>query len=409
MRVVHNSGKVYDENDKKALQAFLDRGEEFNYGHSYEQFEENLAEYVGKKKAFFVNSGSSANLLALSVFTSAQMKSEWRIRPGNEVITLAASFPTTVFPIVQIGAVPVFIDVDIPTYNVDVNMLDRAYSPKTKGVIFAHTLGNPVNIDAVVYFCKKHDLFLIVDGCDALGSTYKGKSALAYGDISTCSFYAAHNITTGNGGAVFTDDPLLSTLIRSYRSWGRACICPPNKDNVCGHRFEGQFGALPYGYDHKNTFNNFGYNLMATNIQAALGLAQLERIDEFTDIRHRNFDHLYKALDQYDECELVLPRRTEGSCPAWFGFPLLLNQGRRKAFTDFLESRGVQTRYLFAGNIVKQPCFIENTGIPYRIVGELTNTDRVMDDLVWVGVYHGLSISDIDYEAEVIKKALQYA
>jgi CDP-6-deoxy-D-xylo-4-hexulose-3-dehydrase len=400
MRVIRNSGKVYEDIDKNALLDFIARGEEIPYGPSYELFEEKLALYAGVKYAFFVNSGSSANLLALAIFSSPQMRSKWRIHPGDEIITLAASFPTTIAPIVQYGCVPVFVDIDIPSYNINIESLERAYSPKTRGVFIAHTLGNPFDITKVQEFCTLHDLFLITDGCDALGSEYKGKSVLSYGQVSTLSMYAAHNIFTGQGGAVFTDDPALAELIRSFRGWGRLCHCRLNEDNACGNRFSGQWGTLPQGYDHKYTYNNFGYNLMATNIQAALGLAQISRVDTFSAQRRKNFRYLYNFI-RNTGLPITLPESLADADPVWFGFSLLFKPGLRGKMAEYLEGRGVQTRHLFAGNITRQPLFTENN-IPYRVVGNLDNTDHVMNNLLWVGCFHGLDESDMRYIGEAV-------
>lgn len=406
MRTIPVTGKVISKEDKQTMIDCINSGEEIAYGTYTEQFEKALAEYIGVKHAYFVNSGSSANLLAFATFTSPDTPEIWRTRRGDEVITVAASFPTTIAPIIQYGCVPVFIDIKYPTYNIDVVQLENALSDRTKGVFIAHTLGNPFDIDAVKTFCNLHKLWLIEDNCDAFSSLYRGKKTGSFGQISTTSFYAAHEMTTGQGGAVFTDDPILATIIRSMRGWGKACICPPNKDNVCGARFQQQHGALPFGYDHKYVFSNFGYNLGSTNIQAALGLKQLEHMDEFTVIRHRNFKALEDALHGYPQ--LGLAYATEGSVPSWFGFPILLDKGiDRYRIINYLTDYGVGTRLLFAGNILCQPCFTRST-VPYRVVGGLEDTTVIMNHGFFIGSWHGLSLGDIEYEISVVKRALAF-
>lgn len=403
MRKVLNSGKVYTEQDKKALMDFLEEGKEIPFGKEYREFEKKLAEYVGVKHAFFVNSGSSANLLALAVFTSYRNK---KLNKGDEVITLAASFPTTVFPIVQVGCVPVFVDIDIETLNVNVDLIEKAVTPRTKAIMMANTLGNPMALDKIEEICDKHGLVFINDCCDSLGSTYKGKTVFQYGDVATLSMYAAHHIFTGSGGAVFTNDDHIASLIRSYRGWGRgSCVCDLGEDNKCGHRFSSQHGNMPFGYDHKNIFVDMGYNLVATNIQAVLGLSQLSRADEFTSIRIRNFEYLdsYIKNSPILRDKFIFWEKLPGATVSYFGFPLILEEGNRTELAQFLEANGVQTRYLFAGNIAKQPCFSDDPDVVYRIASPLTNTDKIMNDLVWVGCWHGLSIKDMEYIGQTLE------
>jgi CDP-6-deoxy-D-xylo-4-hexulose-3-dehydrase len=404
-KIITNSGKVYTDVDKQAIQDWLDSGEEIPYGSFYKEFEKKLASYIGVKHAMFVNSGSSANLLAVSAFTSPLVKDNWRLNKGDEIITVAASFPTTVFPIIQCGCVPVFVDIDIDTLNIDTAKLQAAYSEKTKGVIVAHTLGNPFDIESVLQFCGEHDLFLIEDNCDAFGSTHKGKHTGSFGHISTTSMYPAHHFTTGGGGAVFTSDDVLYHIMFSMSHWGRACTCQPNQDNICGKRFSQQHGHLPFGYDHKNTYNHIGYNFMSTNIQAALGLAQLERIDVFTMKRRENFIYLYDKLlasDWFKASGIKLMTVAPESNPSYFGFPLIL-PGKRTELARYLEENGVQTRYLFAGNITCQPCFVGKDAPEYRVAGCLVNTDKVMNDVLWVGCWHGLSTADMDVVYQTLR------
>jgi len=348
-----------------------------------------------------VNSGSSANLLAFMALSSPQLGAR-AIKPGDEVITVAAGFPTTVTPILQYGAKPVFIDVTIPQYNLDVAQLEIAFSPKTKAVIAAHTLGNPFNIEAVQQFCKQHDLWLIEDNCDSLGSqiTLEGKLCFTgtIGDIGTSSFYPPHHMTMGEGGAIYTDDKLLAKIIFSMRDWGRDCICASGQDNQCGHRFDKQFGELPVGYDHKYVYSHFGYNLKATDMQAAIGVAQLEKLPVFIKKRKQNYVHLRAALECVSD-SFILPEACSGADPSWFGFTLTCREpvSRDKVIT-FLEKNGIQTRMLFAGNLIKHPCFdnIRDAEGIYRIVGDLHNTDRIMRDTFWVGVYPGMTEEMID-------------
>lgn len=386
-------------------------------GRYTDQFEAGLAKYLGVKYCSLVNSGSSANLLAFMALTSPLLK-ERAINRGDEVITVAAGFPTTVAPIIQYGAVPVFVDVTIPQYNIDVSMLEEALSDRTKAVMVAHTLGNPFDLKAVSAFCKKHDLWLVEDNCDALGSAYTldGKTGLTgtFGDIGTSSFYPPHHMTMGEGGAVYTNDPLLHKCVRSFRDWGRDCVCPSGRDNLCGHRFDGQYGELPRGYDHKYVYSHFGYNLKATDMQAAIGCAQLEKFPGFVERRKHNFARLKAGLlaaDQigYIENRLILPEACENSEPSWFGFPLTCMEGvSREKIVRYLEEHGVQTRMLFAGNLTKHPCFdgMRASGEGYRIVGELKNTDRIMEDTFWIGVYPGMTDEMVDYMVKMLIAAL---
>jgi CDP-6-deoxy-D-xylo-4-hexulose-3-dehydrase len=333
-----------------------------------------------------------------------------RVYPGDEVITVAAGFPTTVAPIIQYGAVPVFVDVTVPVYNIDATKLEDALSAKTKAVMVAHTLGNPFDLRAVRTFCDKHGLWLIEDNCDALGSRYEMPDGWHYtvtvGDIGTSSFYPPHHMTMGEGGAVYTDDPLLNKCIRSFRDWGRDCICPSGKDNFCGHRYDGQYGELPAGYDHKYVYSHFGYNLKATDMQAAIGCAQLEKFPSFVERRIENFNRLKAGLAGLED-KLILPEANENSRPSWFGFLITVKEGvSRNELVKFLENRGIQTRMLFSGNLIKHPCFDEmrKTGVGYRVVGSLENTDRIMRDTFWVGVYPGMTDAMIDFMALSIKE-----
>ncbi len=380
-------------------------------GRYTDEFEKKFAEYLGVRFCSLVNSGSSANLGAFMALTSPLLKDR-RIRRGDEVITVAAGFPTTVAPIIQYGAVPVFVDVTIPQYNIDISKLEDAYSPKTKAVMIAHTLGNPFDLKAVKDFCGRHNLWLVEDNCDALGSKYtidgEEKFTGTVGDIGTSSFYPPHHMTMGEGGAIYTNDPLLHKCIRSMRDWGRDCICPSGRDNFCGHRFDGQYGLLPKGYDHKYVYSHFGYNLKATDLQAAVGCAQIEKFPSFVERRRHNFDRLYEGLKSCED-KLILPEAAPGSRPSWFGFMMTVKEGvDRVSVVKYIEDHGVQTRNLFAGNITKHPCFDEfrESGEGYRIAGELTNTDRIMNDTFWIGVYPGMTDEMIDYMIKTIKEAL---
>jgi CDP-6-deoxy-D-xylo-4-hexulose-3-dehydrase len=391
------SGKVFDETDMISL---ADSGLDFwlTTGRFAETFEKKLAKRIGVKHSVLVNSGSSANLLAVSALTSPALGDK-RLKPGDEVITVAASFPTTINPMIQNRLVPVFLDVELGTYGVKAELLERAVSSKTRAIMMAHTLGNPFDLESVQALSKKHDLWLIEDSCDALGSTYKGKTLGSFGDLATYSFYPAHHITMGEGGAVATDNARLLTQLESFRDWGRDCWCAPGKDNTCGKRFDWQLGELPCGYDHKYTYTNIGYNLKATDMQAAVGVSQIEKLDSFIIARKRNFEALYKGLKKFEEF-LILPRATLGSDPAWFGFPITVKEDapfKRDKLTRFLEDHKVATRLLFAGNIVRQPYF---KGLDHRVVGDLVNTDRVMNGAFWIGVYPGITSEMTTYMLE---------
>jgi len=370
-------------------------------GRFNDQFEARLAKLIGVDFLITVNSGSSANLVAFSALTSPKLGPR-AIQQGDEVIGVAAGFPTTVNPIIQFGAVPVFVDVELGTYNIDVSQLEAAISPKTKAIMLAHTLGNPYNLDVITALCKKYNLWLIEDCCDALGSTYNGKMVGTFGDIGTMSFYPAHHITMGEGGAVFTNNPELKAIAESFRDWGRDCYCPPGKDNTCGKRFCQCFGTLPPGYDHKYTYSHLGYNLKITDMQAACGLAQIDRAAGFVQSRKDNFAYLKDRLKSCEEF-LILPEATENSDPSWFGFPMTLKPEANVARVDlltYLDQHKIGTRLLFAGNLVRQPYM---QGRHYRISGELTNTDRVMNDTFWVGVYPGLSREMLDFVVDKLE------
>ena len=380
-------------------------------GRYTEKFEKKFAEYLGVRFCSLVNSGSSANLNAFMALTSPLL-GERRIRRGDEVITVAAGFPTTVAPVVQYGAVPVFVDVTVPQYNIDVDMLEKAYSEKTKAVMIAHTLDNPFDLKADREFCSRHGLWLVEDNCDALGSRYQIDGEWKYtgtiGHIGTSSFYPPHHMTMGEGGAVYTNDPLLNKCIRSFRDWGRDCVCPSGQDNLCGHRFDRQYGELPLGYDHKYVYSHFGYNLKATDMQAAVGCAQLEKFPSFVEKRRHNFARLKDSLKGLED-KLILPEACRGSEPSWFGFLITCKEGvDRNKIVQYVEEHGVQTRMLFAGNLIKHPCFDEmrKTGEGYRVVGSLENTDRIMNNTFWVGVYPGMNDEMIDYMAKTIRDAV---
>jgi CDP-4-dehydro-6-deoxyglucose reductase, E1 len=403
------AGRVYDEAEVNNLIA---AAREFwlTAGRYADQFEKDFAAFLGVKYCSLVNSGSSANLLAFMALTVPEL-GERRIGKGDEVITVAAGFPTTVAPIIQYGAVPVFVDVTLPSYNIDVSALNRARSAKTKAVMIAHTLGNPFDLKTVKEFCAKHRLWLIEDNCDSLGSRYHLNGQWGYtgtfGDIGTSSFYPPHHMTMGEGGAVYTNDPLLSKIINSLRDWGRDCSCPSGKDNTCGRRFTQQFGALPYGYDHKYVYSHFGYNLKATDLQAAIGCAQLEKLPGFIAARKKNWRRLREGLDELKD-KLILPEAAESTDPSWFGFLLTVKEDagfERAALVNYLEGKGIQTRMLFAGNMIKHPCFDEMRakGQGYRVVGELKNTDLIMNNTFWVGVYPGLTPEMIDFMIKAIK------
>ncbi len=402
------AARVYDKDEMSNL---VDSALEFwlTSGRYTDEFEKKLAQYLGIRFCSLVNSGSSANLIAFMALTSPLL-GDRRIKRGDEVITVAAGFPTTVTPIIQYGAVPVFVDVTIGQYNIDVTKLKDALSDKTKAVMIAHTLGNPFDLKSVKDFCDENDLWLVEDNCDALGSKYTldGKEYFTgtVGDIGTSSFYPPHHMTMGEGGAVYTDDPLLNKCIRSLRDWGRDCICPSGKDNFCGHRYDGQYGELPAGYDHKYVYSHFGYNLKATDMQAAIGCAQLEKFPTFVERRIENFNRLKAGLAGLED-KLILPTANENSRPSWFGFLITVKEGvSRNELVKFLENKGIQTRMLFSGNLIKHPCFDEMrmTGKGFRVVGSLENTDRIMRDTFWVGVYPGMTDAMIDFMAKSIRE-----
>ncbi|NSB30273.1 lipopolysaccharide biosynthesis protein RfbH [Clostridium saccharoperbutylacetonicum] len=405
------ASRVYDNAEMVNL---VDSSLEFwlTSGRYTVQFESEFAKYLNVKYCSLVNSGSSANLNAFMALTSPLL-GDRAVKRGDEIITVAAGFPTTVAPMIQFGAVPVFVDVTIPQYNIDVTMLEKALSDKTKAVMVAHTLGNPFNLSAVKDFCDKNNLWLIEDNCDALGSKYtingEEKFTGTIGDIGTSSFYPPHHMTMGEGGAVYTDNLLLNKIIRSLRDWGRDCICPPGMDNYCKHRFDKQYGELPVGYDHKYVYSHFGYNLKATDMQAAIGCAQLKKFPSFVERRKENFKRLKKNLLEVED-KLILPIPCENSDPSWFGFLITCKDGvDRNKIVQYIESKGVQTRMLFAGNLIKHPCFDElrATGNGYRVVGDLTNTDRIMNNTFWVGVYPGMTDEMIDYMTKIIKEAVK--
>lgn len=373
-------------------------------GRFNDEFELRLRKYIGVEYLMTVNSGSSANLVAFSTLTSPQLGAR-AIQPGDEVIAVAAGFPTTLNPIVQFGAVPVFVDVSIPTYNIDVAQVEAAIGPKTKAIMIAHTLGNPFDLDAITAICKKHNLWLIEDCCDALGSTYKGKLVGTFGDIGTLSFYPAHHITMGEGGAVFTNNPQLKRIAESFRDWGRDCYCPPGKDNTCAKRFQWKLGDLPQGYDHKYTYSHLGYNLKITDMQAACGLAQLDRLDGFIQARKDNFAYLKNRLKSCEEF-LILPEPTNGSEPAWFGFPITLREDANVSRIDmltYLDQHKIGTRLLFAGNLLRQPYML---GRHHRAVGTLPNTDAIMNNTFWIGVFPGLTEPMLDHMVSKIETFL---
>ncbi len=392
--------RVFDENEylylvDSALDGWL------TAGRFVEEFEARFAEFFGVRSCSLVNSGSSANLIALSTLTSKKL-GERRINKGDEVITVAAGFPTTVNPIVQIGAIPVFLDVELGTYNISVDKLEEAYSKKTKAVMLAHTLGIPFNLRAVKEFTEKYNLWLIEDTCDAVGSKYEGKLVGTFGDIATVSFYPAHHITMGEGGAVLTNNIRLERIIRSFRDWGRDCYCEPGMDNTCGMRFNQQFGTLPFGYDHKYVYSHIGYNLKITDMQAAVGLGQLKKLEGFIEKRKENFRKLYDGLKQFEN-DLILPKATENSDPSWFGFPITIREDsniKRYDLVRYLEKNKIMTRMLFGGNLTRQPAYED---VEYRIVGELKNTDLIMNNTFFIGVYPGITDEMIDYIIKIFK------
>ena len=418
------ASRVYDEKEmQRAADAVLDFW--LTTGRFAEQFEKEFAEWIGAKYVHLVNSGSSANLIAFMALTAPEL-GERQIRPGDEVITVACGFPTTVTPVLNYGALPVFIDVTVPQYNIDVSRLEQALSPKTKAVMIAHTLGNPFDLKTVKAFCEKHNLWLVEDNCDALGSRYtidgETKYTGTWGDIGTSSFYPPHHMTMGEGGAVYTNNPLLHRMILSFRDWGRDCVCPSGRDNFCGRRFEGQFGDLPKGYDHKYVYSHFGYNLKVTDLQAAIGCEQLKKFPGFIEKRKKNWERLRKALEPAAD-KLILPEPVENGDPSWFGFLISVRPEsglHRNDVTKYIESHNVQTRLLFSGNLIRHPCLSHGDGscgsapqepspwLPaYRVVGSLEVTDFVMNNSFWVGVYPGMTDEKLDYMAEVIKGALR--
>lgn len=404
------AGRVFDQEELREL---VNASLEFwlTAGHYTQEFERGLAEYLGVKHCSLVNSGSSANLLAFMALTSPELGGR-RICKGDEVITVAAGFPTTVAPILQFGAVPVFVDIEIPQYNIAPLLLEQALSTKTRAVMVAHTLGNPFQLDVVRQFCDAHSLWLVEDNCDALGSEYyfqgRWRKTGTIGHIGTSSFYPPHHITMGEGGAVYTDDPQLHRIVNSMRDWGRDCWCPPGRDNSCNCRFDRQFGELPQGYDHKYVYSHLGYNLKATDMQAAVGCAQLKKLNEFVQKRRENWGHLRRELESCSDV-LILPEPAPGSQPSWFGFLMTVREEApftRDELVHYLEEKNIQTRNLFAGNLLRHPCFDElrAVGTGYRVVGGLSNTDRVMERSFWIGVYPGMTEEKVRYMADTIKK-----
>lgn len=404
---INYAGRVFDE---KELVNLVDSSLDFwlTYGNYSKKFEKDLAEYLKIKWAFLVNSGSSANLLAFYTLTSPLLK-EKQIKRGDEVITVAAGFPTTVAPIVQYGAIPVFVDMELTHFNIDITQLEKALSNKTKAIMLAHTLGNPFDLKAVKDFCDKHNLWLIEDNCDALGSTYDGKKTGTWGDIGTSSFYPPHHITMGEGGATYTNNPLLKKIMLSLRDWGRDCWCESGVDNTCKSRFTQSFGNLPKGYDHKYVYSHFGFNLKATDMQAAIGVAQLEKLPYFTEKRIENFNKLYNELKDLEEFTFV--KAQPNSNPSWFGFMLTLNDNTkftRNDIVQYLENNNIQTRNLFAGNMLKHPMFNNlQKDIDYRVIGDLQNTDKIMNDSFWIGVYPNMNNEMIEYMIKKIKEYLR--
>lgn len=402
---VNYAGRVFDE---KEMTNLVDSSLDFwlTYGSYSKEFENKLSKYLGVRWTFLVNSGSSANLLAFYTLTSPLLK-ERRINRGDEVITVAAGFPTTVAPIVQYGAIPVFVDMELTHFNIDTTQLEKALSSKTKAIMIAHTLGNPFNIKVIKSFCEKHNLWLIEDNCDALGSTYEGKLTGTWGDIGTSSFYPPHHMTMGEGGATYTDNPLLKKIMLSMRDWGRDCWCESGVDNTCGKRFGMSFGSLPKGYDHKYVYSHFGFNLKVSDMQAAVGVAQLEKFPTFVEKRKKNFQKLYDGLKNVQS--LTLLEKQPGSDPSWFGFMMTLKDDAtfsRNEIVEFLENNNIQTRNLFAGNMLRHPMFDDMTlNEDYRVVGELPNTDKIMNDSFWIGLYPGMGDDAINY---MIKKVREY-
>lgn len=393
------AGRIYDE---KEITALVDASLDFwlTTGRYAEKFESKLADFLGIKYCLLTNSGSSANLLAISALTSPLL-GEKRLKPGDEVITTACGFPTTLNPIIQNNLIPVFVDVNTGTYNINVDQIESALSEKTKAIIVPHTLGNPVDLDAILRIVKKYDLWFIEDNCDALGSKYQGKFTGTFGHISTCSFYPAHHITMGEGGAVLTDDPIIKKIVLSFRDWGRDCWCDSGCDNSCHKRFEWQLGELPKGYDHKYIYSHIGYNLKVTDMQAAIGVEQLSKLPHFIEKRKENFNILYQGLIKYESC-FLLPESVPNSEPSWFGFPILVKQDapfNRDDIVQYLETNGIATRMLFGGNLLKQPAYKETL---FRVAGSLSNSDMVMNNLFWIGVYPGLNREMLDYMISII-------
>ena len=396
------SGRVFDAKDVRSL---VDSSLDFwlTTGRFAAQFEKLFARFFGLRSATLVNSGSSANLLAVTALTSSKL-GDRQLRPGDEVITVAAGFPTTVNPIIQNNLVPVFVDVRVPTYNIDTDLLEGALSERTRAVVIAHTLGNPFDLGAVTEFVKRRGLYLIEDCCDAVGATYGGRKVGTFGDLATVSFYPAHHITMGEGGCVLTDKPLLKTLVESFRDWGRDCWCDPGKENTCGKRFDWQLGELPCGYDHKYTYSHIGYNLKLTDMQAAVGLSQLDKLPAFIERRRENFRTLYDGLREMEEF-LILPEATPGSDPSWFGFPLAVRPGApftRNELIRYLEERTIATRLLFGGNLTRQPAYQD---VKFRVAGTLERTDFVMDNVFWIGLYPGLTAAMLEYVVETFRNA----
>lgn len=404
------ASRVFDEKEMQSLtDAMLDFW--LTTGRFSEQFEKDFAAWIGVKYAHLVNSGSSANLIAFMCLTAPEL-GERQIKKGDEVITVACAFPTTVAPVIQYGAVPVFVDVTVPQYNIDCDALEEAYSEKTKAVMIAHTLGNPFDIEKVKAFCEKHNLWLIEDNCDALGSKYtidgQTKYTGTWGDIGTSSFYPPHHMTMGEGGCVYTDNPLLHRLILSYRDWGRDCVCPSGKDNFCGHRFDGKFGLLPNGYDHKYVYSHLGYNLKVTDLQAAVGVEQLKKFPSFIERRKYNWSKLRGMLECVSD-KMILPVPAENSAPSWFGFLITVREDSgltRNRITSYLEEHNIQTRLLFSGNLILHPCFDEYRGSDkYRVIGNLSGTETVLNNTFWIGVYPGMTDAMLEYMAGMIIEA----
>jgi CDP-4-dehydro-6-deoxyglucose reductase, E1 len=397
------AGRVFDDEE---LASLVDASLDFwlTTGRFADQFEREFPRFVGVRECSLVNSGSSANLVALTALTSPQL-GERALKPGDEVITVAAGFPTTVNPIVQNGLVPVFLDVKVPSYNIDVTRLEEAIGPRTRAIMIAHTLGNPFDLGAVTAAAKRHNLWLVEDCCDAMGATYEGRKVGTFGDVATVSFYPAHQITMGEGGAVLTNSPKLRDIIESFRDWGRDCWCAPGKENTCGTRFDSQFGGLPHGYDHKYTYSHIGYNLKLTDLQAAVGVAQLKKLPKFIAKRRENFALLHSLLQDAQE-HLVLPEWLPESEPSWFGYPITVRDSSpigRNAIVKYLESKHIATRLLFGGNLLRQPAY---AGIAHRVVGSLDQSDWIMRGTFWVGVYPALDSARIEYVARMLKSAL---